>query len=66
MNEAIKNDDLEEQLNATRIKLYEQTKNMTSEEQVAFFNNRAREIMEQHGLKGNFVKAPIIRRQIQP
>ena len=39
MNNLTKSDDLEEQLNVTRIKLYEQTKDMTTQERVAYFND---------------------------
>jgi len=47
----MKNDELEKQLDATRIKLYEMTKDMTTEERVAFFNKRGQEILKRHGLK---------------
>jgi len=47
----MKNDALEKQLDATRIKLYEMTKDMTTEERVAFFNKRGQEILKRHGLK---------------
>ena len=57
----MKNDELERQLDATRIKIYERTKNMKPEERIAYFNNRAREIMDRHGLKANFVQAPVVR-----
>lgn len=48
---SMKNDELEKQLDATRIKLYEMTKDMTTEERVAFFNKRGQEILKRHGLK---------------
>ena len=47
----MRNDELERQLDATRIKLYEMTKDMNTEERVAFFNNRGQEILKQYGLK---------------
>jgi hypothetical protein len=61
-----KNNDLERELNATRIKLYEQTKDMTTQERVAFFNDRGREILTRHGIKAKIVDMPIVRRQVQP
>jgi hypothetical protein len=58
------NDTLEQELNAIRIKLYEQTKDMTTQERVAFFNNRGREILARHGINPKIVEMPIVRRQI--
>ena len=54
MNSALNNDALEAQLNATRIKLYEQTKDMTTEQRVAFFNRGAKEILAKHGVHAKF------------
>ena len=48
---SMRNNELESQIDATRIRLYEIIKDMTSEEQVQFFNNRGREILHRHGLK---------------
>jgi len=56
MNNQMKNNDLEEQLNATRIKLYEQTKDMTTQERVAFFHKGAKEILEKYGIKARYVE----------
>jgi len=61
----MKNDALEEQLNATRIKLHELTKNMTSKEQIAYFNNRGQEILKRHGLKATVAYDVPVRRQTQ-
>ena len=53
---AQKNDTLESELNDTRIRLYEQTKNMTTQERVAFINNGARTILARYGIKANFAE----------
>ena len=45
-------------LNAIRIKLYEQTKDMTSEEQVEFLNRMADEGLARHGIKLRYAEAP--------
>lgn len=60
----MKNNELERQLDATRIKLYERTKDMTTEERVAFFNNGAKEILERHGIKARYAETPIVRREV--
>ncbi|MDR1157515.1 MAG: hypothetical protein LBK75_04315 [Oscillospiraceae bacterium] len=60
------NDTLEQELNATRERLYEQTKDMTPTEQVAFFNNRGMEILRRHGIKAKIADVPIVRRPAQP
>ena len=60
----MRNDELEEQLDATRIKFYEMTKDMTAQERVAFFNNRGHEILKRHGLKATVAEAASIRRQV--
>ena len=59
----MRNDELENQLDATRIKLYEQTKDMTTQERVAFFNNRGQEILERHGLKTNVAQSAVVQQQ---
>jgi hypothetical protein len=46
-----KYDHYEDELDAIRIKLYEQTKDMTSEEHAKFFNNKARQSAEKYGFK---------------
>jgi hypothetical protein len=58
-------DTLEQELNATRIKLYEQTKDMTTQERVTFFNNRGREILAQHGIKAKIAEMPIVCRKVK-
>jgi len=65
MNTTVKNNDLEDRLDATRIKLYEQTKDMTTQERVAFFNNKGRDVLARHGIKAKIVEMPIVRRQVQ-
>ena len=65
MTNIAKNNDLEQELNATRIKLYEQTKDMTTQERVAFFNNKGRDVLARHGIKAKVVDMPIVRRQVQ-
>ena len=64
MNKIMMNNDLEKELNATRVKLYEQTKDMTTQERVAFFNNRGRDILTRHGIKAQITEMPIVRRQV--
>ncbi|MCL2078925.1 MAG: hypothetical protein FWH17_03675 [Oscillospiraceae bacterium] len=66
MNNTIHNSDLEDRLDATRIKLYEQTKDMTTQERVAFFNNKGRDILARHGIKAKIVELPVVRRQVEP
>ena len=64
MNEIMRNSDLEEQLNATRIRLYEQTKDMTTQERVTFFNDKGRNVLARHGIKAKIMEMPVVRRQI--
>jgi len=64
MNKTMKNNDLEQELNAIRIKLYEQTKDMTSEQQTTFFNKMVKEGLARHGIKARYVDAPIVRQQV--
>ena len=66
MTNTVKNNDLEQELNTTRIKFYEQTKNMTTQERVIFFNNKGRDVLARHGIKAKIVEMPIVRRQVQP
>jgi len=56
----MRNDELEKQLDATRIKLYERTKDMTTQERVAFFNNSGKEILKRHGLKTTIAHPPFV------
>ena len=48
---SMRNNELEAQIDVTRIRLYEIIKDMTAEEQAEFFNNRGQEILHRHGLK---------------
>jgi hypothetical protein len=65
MNNNPKNDTLEQELDTTRIKLYEQTKDMTTQERVAFFNNKGMEILRRHGIKAKIAEVPIVRQSAQ-
>ena len=65
MNKTMKNNELEQELNIIRIKLYEQTKDMTSQEQIIFFNNMVKEGLARHGIKAKITEMPIVRRQAQ-
>ena len=65
MNKTMKNNDLEQEINIIRIKLYEQTKDMTSQEQTTFFNKMVKEGLARHGIKAHYADAPIVRRQAQ-
>jgi hypothetical protein len=56
MNNATKVHSLEDSLDATRIRLYERTKNMTAAERVDFFNQGARDILVRHGVKAKFAE----------
>lgn len=42
---------IEDELNAIRIKLYEETKDMSSAEQVRFMRKKARDGLHRHGYK---------------
>jgi hypothetical protein len=42
---------IEDELDAIRIRHYEQTKNMTSEERIAYVNNKAEQILKPYGIK---------------
>ena len=55
---------VEDELNAIRIKIYEQTKDMTSEEQVDYFSTRTREAFAKYGIKSPIVVAPIVQRTV--
>jgi hypothetical protein len=41
---------IEDEISATRLKLYEQTKNMTPGEFVAHINSTANEVLKRHGI----------------
>jgi hypothetical protein len=65
MNSIPKNDNWEQELDATRVKLYELTKDMTSAEQADFFNSRGIETLKRHGVKAKVADVPIVRRPAQ-
>ena len=46
-----KPDTILDEIHATRRKLYETTKNMTSSERTAYFNNRAKLVAQEFGFK---------------
>jgi hypothetical protein len=47
----MKNNNIEDELDAIRIKLYEATKNMTTEEIVAYTLNQVKAVCEEFGIK---------------
>ena len=59
----MKNDDFEQELDAIRAKLYEQTKDMTSEEQIIFFRTMVKDGFTRHGINAHYVDAPVVRSQ---
>ena len=61
MSKKQSNDNLEDELDDTRIKINEITKDMTSQERAEYINRRAREITTEQGLDVCYVNAPIIR-----
>jgi hypothetical protein len=65
MNSIPENDHWEQELDATRVKLYELTKDMTTQERVDFFNTRGIEILKRHGVKTKVADVPIVRRSAQ-
>ena len=54
MNKNPKSNPVEDEIDAIRIKLYEQTKDMTVSEQTAFFRKMVQEGIERHGIKVNY------------
>jgi hypothetical protein len=64
MNETARNNPIEAELNAIRIKLYEQTKDMTTQEQTAFLSKMAKEGLEKHGIKARYATLPIVQRPV--
>ena len=64
MSDTMQKNSIEDELDAIRIKLYEQTKDMTTEEQVAFFNNGAKEILARQGIKAKFAPPPARRQAL--
>ena len=61
MSEKLNSDNLENELDITRVKINELTKDMTSQERAEYINKRAREITSGQGLDVFYVSAPIIR-----
>jgi hypothetical protein len=57
-NRNIPIDTLEDEIDAIRIKLYEQTKHMSAQQRADHVNQRAREIIKEHGLNIRILKAP--------
>ncbi|MDR1580597.1 MAG: hypothetical protein LBS35_09595, partial [Synergistaceae bacterium] len=49
----------EDELDAIRVGLYEQTKDMTLGERLAYMKGRAEEISKQHGIR--LVRLPVVR-----
>jgi hypothetical protein len=49
----------EDELDAIRIRLYERTKDMTLEEEVAYINSEARRILKPYGIRT--VSMPVVR-----
>ncbi|MDR0883626.1 MAG: hypothetical protein LBN05_03340 [Oscillospiraceae bacterium] len=62
MNSNSKISPVEQELDAIRVRIYEKTKDMTSQEQVDFFNKRTREAFAQYGVKSKIVSAAIVQR----
>jgi hypothetical protein len=62
MDNTAKNNPVEDELNAIRIKLYEQTKDMTTQEQTAFFHKMAQEGLARHGIKVKYAEPVSVRR----
>jgi len=61
MSKKQSNDNLEDELDTTRIKINELTRDMTSQERADYINKRAREITAEQGLDVCYVSAPVIR-----
>jgi hypothetical protein len=61
----MENNPVEDELNAIRIKLYEQTKDMTSSEQTAFFSDMVKEGFARHGITPRYAAAPPARPKVQ-
>jgi len=61
MSKKKSNDYLEDELDTTRIKLSELTKDMTSQERAEYINKKARKITAEQGLDVCYISAPVIR-----
>jgi hypothetical protein len=55
----MKDNQIEDELDAIRIRIYERTKDMTPEERVAYVNSEARRILKPYGITP--VSMPIVR-----
>ena len=62
MNRRTKNNSAENELNAIRISLYEQTKDMTSDEQIEFFRTMVKEGFAKHGIRPQYAETSLVRR----
>jgi len=54
MSSQTKFNTVEDEINAIRIKLYEQTKDMTTQERVDFLNKIVKEGLERYGIKAKY------------
>jgi hypothetical protein len=52
------NDDLLDQIHATRAKIYEEIKDMTASERATYINAKGAEIEKKYGIKAEHVPAP--------
>jgi hypothetical protein len=50
MNKQVKYDTFEDELDAIRLKLYEETKNMSSEEQIAYLHECTAPFLKKYGI----------------
>jgi len=51
----MKSNSVEDELNEIRIRHYEQTKDMTTEERVAYVNSKAEQILKPFGVKPVYI-----------
>jgi hypothetical protein len=65
MNKTTKINRVEEELNAIRVKLYEQTKDMTVQEQTAFFHKMAQDGLARHGIKARYAPIDVYRERVK-
>ena len=57
--------DIEDELNAIRLKLYEEVKDMTPEEFIAYLNAETMPVMQQYGIKMSTLKPVEPRKQVE-
>ncbi|MDR2523488.1 MAG: hypothetical protein LBC93_07325 [Synergistaceae bacterium] len=55
----MKDDQIEDELDAIRLRHYELTKDMTPEERVAYVNSKAEQILKPYGIR--LVHLPVVR-----